>query len=195
MAEADVTCQHALPVTYTAAQAMATQPAPGALEAVRAFVNTWDEERGADALATPAALAAFFGVDATAADLRRAVALREALRAILAHHGGAPLDPAVPRTLDAAARRARLAVAFDAHGHAAPAPRAPGVDGALGRLLAIVAAAQADGTWERLKACPADDCRWAFYDRSRNRSSVWCDMQVCGNRAKARAFRARGSTT
>jgi predicted RNA-binding Zn ribbon-like protein len=172
---------------------MAIQPAPGALEAVRSFVNTWDEERGADALATPAALAAFLEVgDATAAELRHAVALREALRAILAHHGGTALDPAAPAVLQAAAHRARLRVAFDDHGRAAPAAAAPGVDGALGRLLAVVAAAQADGTWERLKTCPAGDCRWAFYDRSRNRSSVWCDMQVCGNRAKARAFRARG---
>ena len=68
---------------------------------------------------------------------------------------------------------------------------ADGVDGALGRLLAIVAAAQADGTWERLKACPWDTCRWAFYDHSRNRSGVWCSMAVCGNRAKVQAFRAR----
>jgi len=173
---------------------MATQPAPGALEAVRSFVNTWDQETATDALSSPAALAAFLDVggDATAADLRRAVALREALRALLAHHGGAPLDAAAPPVLEAAARRARLGVAFDADGRATAAPRAPGVDGALGRLLAIVAAAQADGSWERLKACPADDCRWAFYDRSRNRSSVWCDMKVCGNRAKARSFRARG---
>ena len=42
-----------------------------------------------------------------------------------------------------------------------------------------------------VKACPADDCRWAFYDRSRNRSGTWCDMSDCGNRAKARAYRKR----
>jgi predicted RNA-binding Zn ribbon-like protein len=51
--------------------------------------------------------------------------------------------------------------------------------------------AQADGTWPRLKACPADACGWAFYDRSRNHSRTWCDMSVCGNRAKARSYRAR----
>jgi predicted RNA-binding Zn ribbon-like protein len=42
-----------------------------------------------------------------------------------------------------------------------------------------------------LKACPADDCQYAFYDRSRNHSAVWCDMKVCGNRAKVRQFRTR----
>ena len=53
------------------------------------------------------------------------------------------------------------------------------------------AEAQAEGTWDRLKACPWDTCRWAFYDRSKNRSGRWCRMDVCGNRAKAAAFRAR----
>ena len=44
------------------------------------------------------------------------------------------------------------------------------VDGGIARLLAIVATAAADGTWERLKACADDGCRWAFYDHSKNRS-------------------------
>ena len=61
----------------------------------------------------------------------------------------------------------------------------------LGRLAAIVARSQADGTWPRMKACPNDRCHWAFYDRSRNRSRTWCTMSVCGNRAKARSYRAR----
>lgn len=37
---------------------------------------------------------------------------------------------------------------------------------------------------ERLKICP--NCEWLFIDKSRNRSRNWCDMNVCGNRAKAR---------
>jgi predicted RNA-binding Zn ribbon-like protein len=68
---------------------------------------------------------------------------------------------------------------------------AQGLDRALGDVLADVAAAMGDGSWPRLKACLADDCRWAFVDRSRNASRRWCDMRVCGNRQKARAFRAR----
>jgi predicted RNA-binding Zn ribbon-like protein len=82
-------------------------------------------------------------------------------------------------------------VRFDARGHVRMAPEAAGVAGALGRLLAIVAAAQEHGTWTRLKACLADDCQWAFFDRSRNRSAVWCDMKVCGNRQKVRSYRER----
>ena len=67
--------------------------------------------------------------------------------------------------------------------------------GALAGLLlagmAWMPSAQAQGTWARLKACSADSCRWAFYDFSRNHSRTWCTMAECGNRAKARAYRAR----
>ena len=60
-------------------------------------------------------------------------------------------------------------------------------------VVVPVAEAVRDRSWQRVKACRADDCRWAFYDRSRNRSGVWCDMAVCGNRAKVRAYRRRGT--
>jgi predicted RNA-binding Zn ribbon-like protein len=171
--------------------------APDQLELVRRFVNTYDAEDGSESLPKPAALTAWFddhdlgAPRATAADLARAVELREALRAILMHHGGMELDPAAPGVVDAAAERARLSVCFDEHGHASIVPKAAGVDGSLGRLLAAITAAQQDGTWARLKVCPAEDCRFAFYDRSRNRSAVWCDMKVCGNRHKVRTFRER----
>jgi predicted RNA-binding Zn ribbon-like protein len=36
---------------------------------------------------------------------------------------------------------------------------------------------------ERMKIC--GNCGWLFIDRSKNRSRAWCDMAVCGNRAKA----------
>jgi predicted RNA-binding Zn ribbon-like protein len=45
----------------------------------------------------------------------------------------------------------------------------------------------------RLKVCPADDCQAAFYDKSRNHSAIWCDMAVCGNRAKVREYRERNT--
>lgn len=178
---------------------MASNPAPGELELVRAFVNTYDAEERREELAGPDALATWLrghelleaGARATAADVRRAVAVREALRAVLLHHAGLDLDPGAARALDDAARRARLGVRFDAGARVRLEPAAGGVDGALGRLLAVVARARADGTWERLKVCLADDCQWAYFDRSRNRSSVWCDMRICGNRAKVRSYRER----
>jgi predicted RNA-binding Zn ribbon-like protein len=68
---------------------------------------------------------------------------------------------------------------------------ADGVDGALGRMLAIVHEASVDGTWRRLKGCPREVCHWLFYDRSRNASSKWCAMSVCGNRTNTKAYRRR----
>ncbi|OCJ18232.1 hypothetical protein A6U87_04880 [Rhizobium sp. AC44/96] len=43
---------------------------------------------------------------------------------------------------------------------------------------------------ERMKICR--NCGWLFLDRSKNKSRAWCDMAVCGNRAKAnRHYRRR----
>ena len=178
---------------------MATNPAPGELERVRRFVNTWDAEDQSDAIPTPAALSAWLKehgllsgrprVDA--ADVRRAHEVRDALIATLRSHHGEPLDPRAPEVLRETSRRARLEVRFGADGRSALEPSAKGVDGALGRLLTIAHAAEADGAWQRLKICPADDCAVAFYDKSRNRSAVWCDMAVCGNRHKVREYRER----
>lgn len=179
-----------------------SNPAPGELETVRGFVNTLDIDDGVDLLTGTAELTHWLAeqgvagdgatdLRATAVDVRRAIELREALRAHLLAHHGQPLPPGAAATLDAAARRARLTLRFTGDDATTLEPEAVGVDGALGRLLAIVARAIADGTWARLKLCPADTCQWAFYDTSRNRSAVWCDMRVCGNRAKVRGFRER----
>jgi predicted RNA-binding Zn ribbon-like protein len=69
-------------------------------------------------------------------------------------------------------------------------PRLGGSD-ALEEVMGAVARLAIRGELERVKICPADDCLWAFYDESRNGSRQWCSMAVCGNRAKARAHRAR----
>ena len=179
-----------------------SNPAPGSLETVRAFVNTRDVDDDIELLTGPAELAHWLAeqglaqegakkLRATAADLRRAIELREALRAHLLAHHDQPLPADAAATLDRAASRARLTLRFKGPDETTLEPAADGVDGALGRLLAIVAGAIQDGTWQRLKVCPADTCQWAFYDASRNRSAVWCDMRVCGNRAKVRGFRER----
>lgn len=173
--------------------------APGELELVRAFVNTLDVEAGEDGLATPTALAEWLGghglleteAGARAADLERALAVREALRSLLVANNGGRADPDAAAVLDATARTALLGLRFRPDGAAELEPEAGGVPGALGRLLAVVTASMAAGTWSRLKACRAEGCRWAFYDHARNRSRTWCSMAVCGNRTKARAYRAR----
>ena len=178
---------------------MGKPAAPGQLDVIRRFVNTYDLEDHTDRVGTPEELKAWLAeeglLDARARvgedDVRHAGRVRAAIRELLLTHIGRPLDPDAPKTLDAAARRAGLGVRFYGDGRAAVEPEAKGVDGAIGAMLAIVAASIADGTWDRLKACAADDCHWAFYDHTRNRSGRWCSMAVCGNRAKVERFRER----
>jgi len=38
--------------------------------------------------------------------------------------------------------------------------------------------------------CASNTCRWLFLDTSKNRTRRWCDMKICGNRAKARRYSA-----
>src|SRR4051794_37092952 len=129
-------------------------------------------------------------------DRRAAVELRDALRVLmLANHdhqdvGGDDVWAAFA-VLERAGRRAELEVRFSGAFDAKLEPRAKGVDGALGRVVAIVHGAMRDGSWARMKACRMDDCRWAFYDHSRNRSGAWCQMDTCGTQAKMRTYRQR----
>jgi predicted RNA-binding Zn ribbon-like protein len=176
------------------------QQAPGDLEQLRAFVNTADLEEARDELSSPEKLGGWLaarglgalGDGVTEADLQRAIELREALRSILlAHNDGSAPPSSAGEVLDSVACRARLQLRFDRLGGSTLQPEARGVDGALGRLLAIMHSAAAIGTWERLKACRDHGCEWAFYDHTKNRSGTWCNMAVCGNRAKARAYRDR----
>jgi len=176
------------------------QPAPGRLAILQDFVNAHfaeapeaDRDRPVEPLS---AWLAHHRLPYRGSLSRRETAAllgaRDALRSLLeAHHGGQRLRPAELRDINALAGRSPLRLEFDAIGAPTMAP----ADGeAVAALLAIVGEAAAAGTWARLKICRADDCRWAFYDASRNRSGAWCSMSDCGNRAKARSFRARHRT-
>jgi predicted RNA-binding Zn ribbon-like protein len=162
------------------------------------FVNTAELDPVHEDLPTPGALGNWLagrgldpGARVTTAELEEALALREALRDLLSAHNEVAIDVRrATAVLDTAAQRAGLAIRFsDGVAHAEPS--IPGVRGALGHILAEVSAGMADGTWERLKACRADGCRWAFLDTAKNRSRAWCSMQSCGNRAKVAAYRER----
>lgn len=43
----------------------------------------------------------------------------------------------------------------------------------------------------RVRACENPECRWLFYDGSKNGARRWCSMSLCGNRMKARRFKAQ----
>ena len=174
--------------------------APGELEIVRAFVNTRDVEEGTDALATPEDLRDWLAAQGLlerdapveASDVGLAHDVREALRAVLlCNNDGCDPAPGAVRVLNRAGAQARLAVRFDDEGTAHLAPGVGGVTGALGRLLAIVYGSHREGSWERLKVCRSDACRWAFFDESKNHSRHWCSMAACGSQSKARAYRRR----
>ena len=163
--------------------------APGDLEIIRELINTLDVEDDEDQL--DSAWLKDNGLadgDVSDRDVDRTRALREALRDLLDDHAENPTAE-----LNEIAAGAPLIVALDEQGRAHLHPAGDGFAVIAARVLAIVERAQADGTWERMKACAADTCRWAFYDHSRNRSRQWCDMAVCGNRAKARSYRRRTS--
>ena len=189
------------------------KPAPAGLELVRAFVNTRDIARGGDRLAVPAEAAKWFtkiglmeqpsgepdsvemglarpAPEISAPGLRRATELREALRLMLLAHTNGDADTSRPQlVVNVALLRGGVVPSLDAADELRFSVRASGLDGALGEIAAIVAGATADGSWLRLKACPS--CGWAFYDATRNGGGRWCDMKVCGNRAKQQAFHAR----
>jgi predicted RNA-binding Zn ribbon-like protein len=171
--------------------------APPPLRLVQLFVNTVDLEHGREWLPDPGALAAWAreqrlvpaATRFSRADLRRALELREAFRDLLRANSDAKAEKAALEILAQAAGRAHLTVAFERGAPPTLEPRASGIDRLCGRLVSIAAGAMLDGSWERLKACR--NCRWAFFDESKNRSARWCSMQLCGNRLKTRAYRRR----
>jgi predicted RNA-binding Zn ribbon-like protein len=163
--------------------------APEQLRLVQRFVNTVDFERDRDWLAD---MLAEEGVAAKPRELERARETREAIRELLYANNRQAVQGHPHEVLRAAAARARFTLDLE---RPALAPEATGLDGLLGRVLAIVYGAMVDGSWNRLKACRNHGCRWAFYDYSRNRSASWCSMQLCGNRTKTRVYRRRHGAT
>ena len=164
------------------------QAAPEPLRLVQRFVNTIDLSHDREWLT--GWLAGEGLAEARDDDLERARTLREAVRELLyANNGqGRPGDPAA--ALGAAADAALLSIDFTT---VSIVPRATGIDGILGRIAVVCLEAMKGGTWPRLKCCRNVDCRWAFYDYSKNRSATWCSMQICGNRRKTKAYRRRRS--
>jgi predicted RNA-binding Zn ribbon-like protein len=127
--------------------------------------------------------------------LTRAKALREALFEIFAAvaRGSSPSSRA-RSVLESALRTAYASPALTSRG-----PRfgldfeddPEALDGMLGPVTRSAAVLLTSPEIDRIRVCAASDCDWLFFDETRNRSRQWCDMTVCGNRAKARRFQAR----
>jgi predicted RNA-binding Zn ribbon-like protein len=163
---------------------------PAHIRLILDAANTVDVGEAKDAWATPADLARWLqartGAAASArvsgSDHAAAVRLRDALRAVIAGRDAPDLD-------DLAAHFPLRLRWQDGLPELSPVAQTP--VGGVARVLAAIARATAEGTWDRIKICPADTCQVAFFDESRNRSRAWCSMRVCGNRTKTRTYRAR----
>ena len=175
-------------------------PAPPPLDLVQDFVNTEIAVWAVDDIATPEALGEWLRsrelltdtarVDASS--FVRARALRRVLRELASRntHGLVP-EAELRAEFAAIAAELRLRFELGERGDVRLEPDDDGVDGALAALLSRVFEAQAAGTWRRLKSCPGAHCGWLFFDGSRNASSKWCSMSICGNRTKTAAYRRR----
>jgi predicted RNA-binding Zn ribbon-like protein len=172
------------------------------LALLQAFVNTrfdLDDPDHRETFTDPGALADWLAARGLTAgrahltpdDVARAIAIREGLRALAFANNGHALDVGAVDRLRVASKGAMTEVRLGAEGPEFVAADAGGLGGALGVLLATAARAMIDGSWERFKACPGRDCGWVFFDHSRNGSSRWCSMKVCGDRAKSRAYYRR----
>ena len=162
------------------------------------FVNTHDLEEETDAIADTAALRSLIAEHAgeylpeiDEGDLRRILELRESLRALLRTNNGGKTSDQELQALRDAAERSRYRLACNQDGHLNLAPARADLSGFESRLLLAIERLQAEGAWPRLKACTDEECQWAFYDTTRNRSRTWCSMDVCGNREKTKRYRQR----
>ena len=157
------------------------------------FVNTVDprhaRERREYLDSYPALVA--WGSHAGAIDAEQGDRLREALYSLFSQAGSRPR----PERDDLGVLQAEVTGAL-AHFRVAWSPAgfgwewdqaSPGLDRVLWPVAWSAAELLVQGPLERIRECPGQDtCGWLFLDLSKNASRRWCDMRVCGNRAKAR---------
>lgn len=179
------------------------QTAPGALEDVRKFINTWSIDNATreavdglpHLLRTPLMWRQEFPRQALARTdtLARLERLRSDLRGTFQQKQGS--EEALNNWFSMAA----INVKTQRVGGDTKLLIESSEKGFIGYIVAVVANAIASADWSRLKTCP--DCQWAFYDHTRNASKRWCGMtkggpdgRACGTIAKVSAYRTRQAT-
>ncbi|MEO3750288.1 CGNR zinc finger domain-containing protein [Streptomyces sp. B6B3] len=175
---------------------MGEKPTPDGLLVVQELINTLDVETREDSLSTRDGLAELtrrHQLRLSPDDVPQVRRLREQLRAVCRAHVGAELPPADAAELNGWLAAAPLVLRVEATGAAAlhPAPGLAPFPALVARIAVAIAAGEADGTWQRLKACASESCQWAYYDHSPAGRRRWCSMQACGTREKMRTYRAR----
>lgn len=189
--------------TITLVMAMPSMPEES-LDAIVSFANTIDIEAGTDRLRTPEGLLGWLMAHGLASpdsrigleDLADLVGLRNAMRELISAQGGKTPSPTTLEALRRASAEAAVTISTDRVGTVQLSIR-PSSDASVAKthLLMAIMHAQESGAWRRLSICQNPGCGWVFYDRSKNRSRRWCDMAVCGNRAKAARYRSRRNLT
>ncbi len=163
-----------------------------------ADVAEWLEHAGVLDAAAAAALCARLAADpgfaaALLAEARRLRADVHAVAAAIARRAGPPaaaLDDlaALHAGWLAAARLTPDGVRHAWRWRLADAPLA----GALGPVALAAVSLLAERDPARIKECGGVACGWLFCDETKNNRRRWCEMEVCGNRAKQRRRAARG---
>jgi predicted RNA-binding Zn ribbon-like protein len=126
--------------------------------------------------------------------VERARRLREALHRIFcARVAGARADAADLALLNEALGEAFSRLQLVAHGHEYTAELRGDdeLDAMIPPLLRDAMDLLTAPDEGRLRRCELDECRWLFFDGSKNKSRRWCDMRTCGNLIKARRHYAK----
>jgi predicted RNA-binding Zn ribbon-like protein len=138
------------------------------------------------------------GDPAFASFLEDALSLRESVYRIAA----AIAHRCAPRQQDLAFLSARCAAALgsatlemgqDGARWRWPAAE-PSPDMVLGPIALAAVGLLRESDPKRIKQCPGEHCGWVFFDMTKNGSRRWCEMKVCGNRAKAKTHYLRHRT-
>ncbi|GAB4102435.1 CGNR zinc finger domain-containing protein [Micromonospora taraxaci] len=173
---------------------------PAAARLIRDFVNTVEPQIDHETLTSPGLLRDWFAerhlmpADAHLGptDLDLATTIREGLRAVLLGHAGHESDPGALDRLNQALAGMPIALRFADDGHRLVDAASTPLGQAVAGLVDAIRQSAEDGTWQRLKVCARDTCRWAYYDSSRNQTRRWCSMAGCGNYVKMkRAYAVR----
>lgn len=167
-----------------------TRHGPGGHHRARALVDGPDHDHLRDATDALAYLVDHAVVVPPGTPPGPALARMAALRELVRREAGdrAPgADPPV-RPTDAQVAVVLRGVPFRLE-PTGPRPVRGGWDGFVDALLpALLEIRRADA---RLRVCGNPRCRFAFLDRSRNRSRIWCESAACGNRIRVGRHRRR----
>lgn len=181
-----------------------SQEAPGTLEVVRTFLNTWwipnDTREPTDELVSLEAMrqfyATWFGKAGRDSEISIVPELVLQLRADLRKILGKSEVLVLSEWLVRQPVEVRLSQGEEGMLTLRYRPAGSATCQLCAEVLALVVEAITHSTWIRLKACP--DCQWVFYDHTKNRNKVWCLMTAsgpqgrsCGSISKVRSFRQR----